>query len=441
MDNSKKNRKVSKKSDSEYKKFFLRRTVKFEIAILIVFVLLIGRLAWIQFVNGSEYKEYAYEQQTMNQIISPKRGTIYDSTGQPLAISADVDTVTINPSEIEYENGNKVEPEKIAKAFSDIFALDYNEVLEKVNSDSMIETIARKVENDKITLLENWLDENDVTSGVNIDDDTKRYYPHEDLASQVIGFCGTDSQGLEGLESYWDSVLTGTPGKTVYSKSVINQEIPETESTYIDAENGSDLVLTLDINIQEIAEKYLEQAVKENKCTRGGNVIIMDPSTGDILAMATYPNYNLNTPFEPYTDSLKESWETLSSEERVTALQNTWKNRAVSDGYEPGSTFKLVTASIALEEGLVQTDIPNDFTCNIIENVDGVEISCWRTYGAHHGQSLREALGNSCNPAFIQLGRRIGAETFYKYFNAFGFFDTLNSGLSGEVSRLFSRLR
>ena len=135
MDNSKKNRKVSKKSDSEYKKFFLRRTVKFEIAILIVFVLLIGRLAWIQFVNGSEYKEYAYEQQTMNQIISPKRGTIYDSTGQPLAISADVDTVTINPSEIEYENGDKVEPEKIAKAFSDIFALDYNEVLEKVNSD------------------------------------------------------------------------------------------------------------------------------------------------------------------------------------------------------------------------------------------------------------------------------------------------------------------
>ena len=422
---------------------------KFKIAIVVtilIFVLLIGRIGFLQFVEGSSLKEAAYNQQAINQIISPKRGNIYDATGKALAISAQVDTITINPQKIAKEGdegATKALKEKVAKGLSDIFELDYNETLEKVNSNSQVETIAKKVEQDKVDELKAWMEENKISVGINIDEDTKRYYPCNNVASNVIGFCGTDNQGLSGIEFQWDNILTGTPGKIVSSKGSNQEEIPDSEETYISAENGSDLTLTIDLEIQRIVEKYLKQAVEENNCKKGGNAIVMNPQNGDILAMACYPDYNLNEPYTP-NEVLAQTYDSLSSEEKNEALYKMWANRSVSETYEPGSVFKLITASVALEENITTTDKPGDFVCKGYEKFENAytgevtKISCWTS---PHGElTLRKALEKSCNPSFMQLGARIGATTLYKYYDAFGLFDTTNSGLYGEQSSIFYKL-
>lgn len=416
----------------------------------IIFCLLLIRLAWLQIVQGAELKEEMHRQLTASKTISPKRGTIYDSTGKALAISAQVDTVSIDPTRIVVEDDNgdideaktKELKEKVAKEFSEIFKLDYNETLEKVSkTDTTNVTIAKKVENDKIEKLEKWMEENEIYSGINIDEDTKRYYPYDNLASSLIGFCGTDNQGLWGLESKWNDILTGTPGKVTSAQDAVQDLIPYEDETYIAPQNGNDITLTIDANIQQIAEKYLKQACEENECKEGGNVIIMDPDTGDILAMATYPDYNLN---DPYTlDFIPEDeWDKMSSDEQYQKQQETWNNRAITSTYEPGSVFKIVTAAAGLEEGLVDSDTPNVYHCDGYEDVDGVIINCSDTSG-HGDLSLREALKYSCNPAFIQLGQKIGVKTLYRYFDAFGFFDSSNfadigdSGSSGEAQSIF----
>ena len=423
---------------------------KFKIAIVVtilIFVLLIGRIGFLQFVEGSSLKEAAYNQQAINQIISPKRGNIYDATGEKaLAISAQVDTITINPQKIAKEGdegATKALKEKVAKGLSDIFELDYNETLEKVNSNSQVETIAKKVEQNKVDELKAWMEENKISVGINIDEDTKRYYPCNNVASNVIGFCGTDNQGLSGIEFQWDNILTGTPGKIVSSKGSNQEEIPDSEETYISAENGSDLTLTIDLEIQRIVEKYLKQAVEENNCKKGGNAIVMNPQNGDILAMACYPDYNLNEPYTP-NEVLAQTYDSLSSEEKNEALYKMWANRSVSETYEPGSVFKLITASVALEENITTTDKPGDFVCKGYEKFENAytgevtKISCWTS---PHGElTLRQALEKSCNPSFMQLGARIGATTLYKYYDAFGLFDTTNSGLYGEQSSIFYKL-
>ena len=416
------------------------------IVTLILFVLLLGRIGFLQFVQGSYLKELAYNQQAINQIISPKRGNIYDSTGKALAIGAQVDTITINPTKISKNSDAETKElkEKVAKGLSDIFALDYNEVLEKVNSTSQVETIIKKVEQDKVDELKQWMEDNEITVGINIDEDTKRYYPYGTVASSVIGFCGNDNQGLSGIESKWDSVLTGTPGKIVSSKGSDQQEIPNAEETYISAENGSDLTLTIDLNIQTIIEKYLKQAVEDNDCEKGGNVIVMNPKTGDILGMASYPDYDLNSPYTPNA-KLAETYDSLSTEEKSEALYKMWSNKSVADTYEPGSVFKVITSSVALEENITSTDVANDFICKGYEEFEDasastpLRISCWRAQ-PHGVQTLRQALCNSCNPAFMQLGKRIGASTLYKYYEAFGLFDSTNSGLYGEQSSIFQKL-
>ena len=408
------------------------------ILILLLLVCLLGRIAYLQFIEGNFLKEQAYSQQAINQIISPKRGNIYDSTGKTLATSAQVDTVTVNPKKIKANSDEATAAlkEKIAHGLSDIFEIDYDEALKKLNSNSSVETIAKKVEQDKITELKNWMNDNKITIGINIDEDSKRYYPYNNVASGLLGFCGDDNQGLSGVEYSWDSTLTGTSGKIVASKDASQGEIPNTEETYIAAENGSDLTLTIDLNIQTIVEKYLKQAVDDNSCSRGGNAIVMDPSNGDILAMASYPDYNLNTPFTP-NSTLQRTWNSLSPDDQKSALQTMWNCRSISDPYEPGSTFKVITSSIALEENITDTDIANNFVCSGSEKFsDGTEIKCWRTV-PHGYQTLRQALMNSCNPAFMQLGKKIGAHTLYKYYKAFGLFDKTGVGLSGEASSSF----
>ena len=410
------------------------------IIVVLIFSLLIVRLGYLQFVQGNSLKELAYQQQAINQIISPKRGSIYDATGKVLATSASVDTITINPNKIKDSNDDpektKELKEKVAKAFSEIFTLDYNETLEKLNSTSQVETIVKKVEQDKVDELKNWMEENDIFVGINIDEDTKRYYPYGTVLSQVLGSCGSDNQGLSGIEYEWDSVLSGSPGKIVSSKSASQEEIPNAEETYIPAENGGDITLTIDFNIQTIIEKYLKQAVENNSCENGGSCIVMDPKTGDILAMATYPNYDLNQPFTP-NEYVAKTYDSLSSEEKSQAIYKMWSNKSVSELYEPGSVFKVITSSAALEEDITDTDIASDFYCSGAETVTGTPIKCWRDYNPHGSQTLRQALENSCNPAFIQLGTKIGTSTLYKYYKDFGLFNKTGISLPGEAESLF----
>ncbi len=426
----------------------IKKLKRIFIIILIIFVLLIGRIGFLQFVEGSSLKEMAYKQQSINQIISPKRGNIYDSTGKVLATSASVDTITINPNSIKDESNDEQKTkelkEKVAKAFSDIFGLDYNSTLEKVTSTAQVETIAKKVEKDKVDQLKNWMEENKISAGINIDEDTKRYYPYNNALSHVLGFCGDDNDGKYGIELKWNSTLTGTAGKIVSSKdgSLSGQEIPNAAESYIAPENGSNLTLTIDLNVQTIVEKYLKQACIDNQCTRGGSCIIMNPKNGDILAMANYPDFDLNNHNTP-TASYAENYESLSTEEQYNVLYTMWKNKSISDLYEPGSIFKLITASVALEEDITGPDVAGDFNCTGAEQFkDGsntVTIRCWSTV-PHGEQSLRVALGNSCNPAFMQLAARITAPTLYKYYKAFGLFDTTGVDLPGESNSIFTKL-
>lgn len=401
--------------------------------IFVIFSLLTVRIGWIQFVQGSELQTRAYLQQTMDRSINPKRGTIYDATGKVvLAVSSSVETVTVNPTTIAKEN-----KEKVATALSQIFELDYETVLKKVSKYSSIETIVKKVDKDKTDELRAWMKENDIEYGINIDEDTKRYYPYNNLASHVIGFCGSDNQGLDGIEVTFDEELKGTMGKIAKIADGKGGGLLDEGEDYIPAVDGKDLVLTINMSAQAIVEKYLKQACIDNECTDGGNIIVMNPKTGDIIAMATYPDYNLNDPYEPNTEELKQTWDSLSSSDKNNALQQMWRNRAVADSYEPGSTFKLLTASAALEEGITTTDKENEFNCGGSIEIAGVRIRCWRYYRPHGSQSLREALMNSCNPVFIGLGQKIGKEKYYDYLEKFGLLSTTGIQLTGEAKGIF----
>lgn len=376
-----------------------KRLKKALFIVFTVFVLLTVRVGWIQFAQGSELQTKAYMQQTMDRKINPKRGTIYDSTGKVvLAVSSTVETITVNPTNIAKED-----KEKVSTALSQIFDLDYESVLKKVSKRSSIETIIKKVDKEKADELRVWMKENNIEYGINIDEDTKRYYPYNNLASNVIGFCGSDNQGLDGIEVTYDEELKGTAGKISKIADGKGGGLLSEGEDYTPAVDGKDLVLSINMSAQAIVEKYLKQACIDDVCTGGGNVIAMNPKTGDIIAIATYPDYNLNEPYEPNTEELKQVWDTLSSSEKNKSLQQMWRNRAVADSYEPGSTFKLLTASAALEEGITTTDKEGEFCCTGGIEIAGVRIRCWRYYRPHGAQSLRKALMNSCNPVFIGL--------------------------------------
>ena len=433
IDFNKKNKKQVKIAESSGN-LTRKKRIKWELFVVcFLLTCLMVRVGFIQFVQGEELQVMAYVQQTLDRNINPKRGTIYDATGETiLAVSSTVQTITVNPTNIAEEN-----KEKVAKAFSDIFELDYETVLKKVKKRSAIETIIKKVDKEKADELRIWMQENQIESGINIDEDTKRYYPLNHLASQVIGFCGSDNQGLDGIEAIYDKTLQGTQGKIIKMRDASGGDIEDTAETYQSAIDGDDLSLSIDATIQGIAEKYLQEACIDNACTDGGNVIIMNPKTGDILAMAGYPNYNLNTPYEPNTEELKNAWNTMEQKDKNTALQQMWRNKAVSDTYEPGSTFKLVTASAALEEGITTPDKEGEFTCTGSIEIAGVRMKCWRYYNPHGSESLRQALKNSCNPVFIGLGQKIGVHKYYEYLNKFGFLKRTGIDLPGEAGSIF----
>ena len=401
--------------------------------ILTICTLLIIRIGYLQLVEGSELQSMAYARQTLNRKINPKRGTIFDCSGKiAFAVSASTETISVNPTNIPKE-----QKEKCARVISDIFSLDYEEVLKKVSKNSSIETIVKKVDKDLTDKLRVWMEENDITEGINIDEDTKRYYPYSTLASNIIGFTGSDNQGLEGLESAYDDILKGTPGKILKLRSATGGSLQNEGEDYVAAIDGDDIILTIDMTIQSIAEKYLMQMCIDNVCTDGGNIIIMNPKNGDILAMANYPNYDLNNPYTINDENLKAVWQELSSKEKTESLQKMWRNKAISDTYEPGSTFKLLTASAALEEGITDTDRSGEFCCSGSINIAGTKIRCWRYYRPHGSQSLREALMNSCNPVFIGLGQKIGVDKYYEYLEKFGLLKKTGIDLPGEAGSIF----
>ena len=401
--------------------------------VFLVLILLIGRIGYIQFIQGGSLQVLAYEQQVQRRAVNSKRGTIYDATGKYiLAVSSTAYTITANPTNISEKN-----KEIIARKIADMFSLDYEKTLKKLKKRSSIEIIVKKIDETQADEFRKWLQENKIETGINIDEDNKRYYPYANLASQVIGFCGGDNQGLDGVEAKYDEILNGTAGSISRATDAAGEEIGTEGENYTSAIDGNSIILSIDMTIQSIAEKYLEQACIDNNCTDGGNIVIMNPQNGDILAMATYPSYNLNEPYTINNEELKSNWDNMDQSEKSKNLQGMWRNKAISDTYEPGSVFKLVTASTALEEGLTDTDRSGEFCCTGSITVAGARIKCWRYYRPHGSESLREGLMNSCNPVFIGLGQKIGVEKYFEYLNKFGLLSKTGVMLPGEANSIF----
>lgn len=429
----KKKIKVKTKSDINVSNKISQKRIGTILIISVLFmVALLGRVGYLQFVGGNRLQTLATSQQTLTETISAKRGTIYDSKGKVLAISYDTDKVYITPSLIKDDSNKSI----IAQSLASILEIDYNELLTKLQNTSDKFLVASEVEQNKVDEINNWKSKLKFSTGISFEETTSRTYPSKTLASTVIGFVGSDNQGLSGIESSWDSFLSGTAGKSVSLKDASQSEIANSNQTYIAAENGYDISLTIDSNIQGIVENKLAQAVDEYKC-ESGITIAMDPSTGKILAMADYPNYDCNEQNTP-NSYLAQTWDSLSSADKSKALYRMWAPKGVTDTYEPGSVFKIVTSSIALEENIVDTDTIN-FNCTGAYYVPGESrpIKCHKYPYSHGAQSLRLALENSCNPAFVELGLKIGKTRSYKYYEALGFFGKTGISLSGEPKSIF----
>ena len=428
-----KKKKVKNKSDINVSNKISKKRIGSILIVIVIFMLaLLARVGYLQFVDGNRLQTLATSQQTLTETISAKRGAIYDSKGNALAISYDTDKVYVTPSLIKEDSNKSI----VAQSLASILELDYNELLTKIQSTSDKFLVASDVEQSKVDQINNWKKELKFTTGISFEETTSRTYPYKTLASTIVGFVGSDGQGLSGIESSWDSFLSGTSGKSVSLKDASQSEIANSNQTYIAAENGYDISLTIDSNIQSIVEKHLAQAVEEYKCD-SGITLAMDPSIGKILAMADYPSYDCNNQYTP-NSHLAQNWDTLSSENKSKSLYRMWSPKAVTDTYEPGSVFKIVTSSIALEENIVDTDTIN-FNCSGAYYVPGESrpIKCHKYPNSHGAQSLRLALENSCNPAFVELGLKIGKTRSYKYYEALGFFGKTGISLSGEPKSIF----
>lgn len=392
----------------------------------IAVVYLLVRLIYIQVIKADHYMQMAYDQQTRERTVTPKRGKIYDATGEKiLAQSISVSVITAVPS-------NVTDKEATATKLAEILGLNKDDILAKLNKKSSSEIIANKVDKDKATAVLKYISEKAV-AGLRVDEDTKRIYPYSDMLAHVIGFVGTDNQGLAGIESYYDADLKGIPGKIVGSTDGKGRETPFTNEQYVAPIDGKDVVLTIDATIQSITEKYLKKAYKEN-LAEYATAIVMRPKTGEVLAMATMPNFDLNDPFSPNTDELKQKWDSLSKEDKSNALNDMWRNKAISNTAEPGSTFKIVTSTAALEENIVGMDDPGQFLCTGSMKIGTWTIKCWRYPNSHGSESLRQGIMNSCNPVFMQVSQRMGIDAYVKYLDAFNLSSKTGVDLPGEAT-------
>jgi stage V sporulation protein D (sporulation-specific penicillin-binding protein) len=406
----------------------------------LILILLIFRTAFLQIVQGKWLQQQAIEQQTRDRMINSKRGAIYDRNDKPLAVSVSSEVVSVAPAEIK-DNADKrgISAESISAELARILELDQAAVLEKVTKNSFYEIIKRKVDKAQADEIRAYISANKIT-GINLDEDIKRYYPYGAFASQVIGFVGIDNQGLEGVEKIMDDELKGTMGRVVSAKNAKGVEMPFEYEQMVDPQDGLSVVLTIDEGIQHFAEKHLETALIENRLTNGAAAIVLDVKTGEILAMATKPDYDLNNPMTLTDASLLEQIATLPAEEQLDRktqeLSKLWRNKPVSDTYEPGSTFKVFTASMGLEENVVKLN--DTFFCGGSVKVATENIRCWKS-GGHGQQTFETGIQNSCNPVFIAVGARVGTKNFYNYFKGFGFMERTGIELSGEAVGFFHK--
>lgn len=436
------NQNPNRKSESIRRANRIIQTRSFVLMILmgvVMFVLLFFRLFDLQIARHEELQSKAVNQQTRRTVVTASRGTIYDTAGNILAISSSAETIILSPLEInnalnDTENPVTWTKDSLAAGLAEILGKDAASIRKRMdNVKSQYELIQLRADEEVAAKVRAYVEENKI-SGVHLVADTKRYYPYGSLAAQVIGFVGDDNTGLYGLEAYYEEELEGQSGLVISAKDQAENDMLYTYEQYFAAKNGSDLTLTLDTTIQYYLEKGLEAMTDKFSAANGASGIVMNAKTGGIMAMASYPNYDLN-------DFLTVSDQTL--QERIERGESTladmqllqWRNKALNDTYEPGSTFKILTLSAALEEGVV--DKTTTVNCGGSVNISGYTIHCSNKNG-HGLQTLVQSVGNSCNPAFINYGLRIGNEKFYEYMRSFGLMNTTGIDLGGEAVGVFA---
>ena len=414
----------------------MKKRILIFLGIVSVLVLcLVLRVGWLQVVDGAQLKTEAIQQQTRDELVSAKRGTIYDRNGETLARSASVESVSVTPNEISKAGAC----EEVARTLSQLLELDYDEVYKKVSKDSKYEVIKRKILPEQATEIRRLKTADETKkafAGVTLYEDSKRYYPFGNFASQLLGTTGADNQGLDGIEAAYDKQLMGQAGRVISAKNARGTSMFFQYEEQQIANDGENIVLTIDQNIQHFVEKHLETAVIESGLQNGAAAIVMDPRTGEILAMATKEDFDPNDPFALSPEAEAKIMEIEDDAERAEARQaaiaKMWRNKALSDTYEPGSTFKIITSAIGLEEGVV--GLNDSFYCSGSVKIPGYPrpISCHNAAG-HGAQNFVQGVENSCNPVFIEVGSRIGTEKFFQYFKNFGFTQKTGIDLNGEA--------
>ena len=436
------NQNSNRKSENVRRANRIIQTRSFVLMILmgvVMFVLLFFRLFDLQITRHEELQGKAVNQQTRRTVVTANRGTIYDAGGNILAISSSAETIILSPLEIDNAVNDTENPvswtkESLAAGLAEILGKDTSAIRKRMdNVKSQYEVIQLRADEDTAAKVRSYVDENKI-AGVHLVADTKRYYPYGSLAAQVIGFVGDENTGLYGLEAYYEKELEGQSGLVISSKDQAENDMLYTYEQYFAAKNGSDLTLTLDTTIQYYLEKGIESMVDKFSAANGASGIVMDAKTGGILAMASYPNYDLNDFLTVSDQTLQERIE--RGESTVADMQLLqWRNKALNDTYEPGSTFKILTLSAALEEGVV--DKTTTVNCGGSVSISGYTIHCSNKNG-HGLQTLVQSVGNSCNPAFINYGLRIGSEKFYEYMRSFGLMNTTGIDLGGEAVGVFA---
>ena len=383
-----------------------------------IFVLYMGRILYIQVVRGEYLQELAFEQQTRDRLIRPTRGSIYDRNMIELAATETVASVSVIYAQMH-------DVPEVARILAQVLSLDEAATLEKISQRVALVRVAQKIDKEIADKLRQMN-----IPGVVVDEDIRRVYPFGSLASHMIGFVGRDNQGIIGLEAKYDSYLMGEAGRILTQTDVGGRQLPDGRQYRIPPVDGYDLVLTIDAVLQAYAEQTIELLVQQKNATRGV-IILMNPMNGQIYALANKPDFDLNDPFTIQDPALSSVWDTLSSEEQSNALNQMWRNFAINDTYEPGSTFKIVTSAAGLAEGLITLDTP--FSCSGSLTVGGRQIKCWRSPRSHGGQTFMQGVQNSCNPVFMAIGEKLGAELFHEYLLRFGFDQRTGIDLPGEA--------
>ncbi len=416
------------------------RVIRFVFPILfgLVFLGLGGRLFYLQVIRHEKYESLALDQQTWEITVDPNRGSIKDVNGVDLAVSATAYQVLMAPSQLTQEEDCK----EVAQFLSETLHLNYDTVYGYTQKNSQYLAVKRRIEKEEADLVTQWLSEHkEYKTTLWISEDTKRYYPYKNLLSTVVGFVGSDNQGLEGLEYYYDSYLAGQPGKITAVRTAKGSAMPYEYESYQDAVDGYDLYLTTDVQLQYVLEKYISNARVEHNVQSRIAGVIMNVKTGAVLAMSSKPDFDPNDPLvisdEMTLEKLLATYEENSEEYKAayTAKQLEFrKNKIITELYDPGSTFKIFTAAMALEENLVS--LSETFHCSSSIDMGAITYHC-ANHKAHGKETFKDAMANSCNVVFVQVGDRVGVERFYKYFTLFGFRQKTGVGLPGEVSGIF----